>query len=102
MFEIYLKQLQKKWLAYSAVSVVTALFSLLMVVIWPSFEPYVESLQEMMELPLYQALLGEGATLTTVESLLTMELFIISDIFFIEPKLIPLGKLTSILTGLNL
>ncbi len=82
MLEIYLKQLRKKWLAYSAVSFVTALFSFFMVVIWPSFEPYVESLQEMMELPIYQALLGEGAALTTVESLLTMELFIISDIFF--------------------
>ncbi|PWI48802.1 hypothetical protein CEE45_04395 [Candidatus Heimdallarchaeota archaeon B3_Heim] len=82
MFEIYTKQLRKKWFSWSAISFVTAVFSFLMVAIWPSFEPYVESLQEMMELPIYQALLGEGVGLTSLESLLTMELFIISDIFF--------------------
>ena len=82
MYHIYTKQLRKKWFSWSAISFVTAVFSFLMVAIWPSFEPYVEMLQEMMELPIYQALLGEGVGLTSLESLLTMELFIISDIFF--------------------
>ena len=57
-------------------------FSLLMVLIWPSFEPYVAMIQEMLELPIYQAILGESMTLTTLEGLLSMELFIMSDIFF--------------------
>ncbi len=82
MFTIYIKQLQKNWLPWSLISVVMAAFSLLMVLIWPSFEPYVEMLQEMLELPLYTALLGEGIPLTSIEGLLSMELFILSDIFF--------------------
>jgi ABC-type transport system involved in multi-copper enzyme maturation permease subunit len=53
-----------------------------MVAIWPSFQPYVEMLQEMMELPLYQAILGEGAALDSIEALLSIELSILSDIFF--------------------
>lgn len=82
MLTIYIKQLQKNWLPWSLVSVVMAVFSLLMVVIWPSFEPYVLMLQEMLELPLYQAFLGEGLSLTSLEGLLSMELFIMADIFF--------------------
>lgn len=79
---IYIKQLHKNWLPWSLVSVVMAAFSLLMVLIWPSFEPYVEMLQEMLELPIYQAILGEGIPLTSIEGLLSMELFIMADIFF--------------------
>lgn len=82
MLTIYIKQLQKNWLPWSLVSVVMAAFSLLMVLIWPSFEPYVEMLQEMLELPIYQAILGEGIPLTSIEGLLSMELFIMADIFF--------------------
>ncbi|MHA1977643.1 MAG: ABC transporter permease [Candidatus Hodarchaeales archaeon] len=82
MLEIYTKQLHKKWLAWSAISFVTAGFSLLMVALWPGFEPYVEALQQMLELPFYEAILGETSGLTSVEGLLTMELFILSDIFF--------------------
>jgi ABC-type transport system involved in multi-copper enzyme maturation permease subunit len=82
MLTIYIKQLQKNWLPWSIVSVVMAVFSLLMVVIWPSFEPYAEMLNEMLEMPLYQAILGETLALTSVEALLSMELFIMADIFF--------------------
>lgn len=82
MLTIYIKQLQKNWLSWSLISVVTAAFSLLMVLIWPSFEPYVAMLEEMLKLPFYTALIGEGLPLTSVEGLLGMELFIMSDIFF--------------------
>jgi ABC-type transport system involved in multi-copper enzyme maturation permease subunit len=54
-----------------------------MVLIWPSFEPYVDMLEEMLQLPLYQGLLGEGGLpLTSVEGLLSMEMFLLADIFF--------------------
>ncbi|MHA1942530.1 MAG: ABC transporter permease subunit [Candidatus Hodarchaeales archaeon] len=82
MLDIYAKQLRKKWLAYSAISFVTAGFSLLMVVLWPSFEPFAPMLQEMMDLPFYAALIGETSGFSSVEGLLTMELFILSDIFY--------------------
>ncbi len=82
MFTIYTKQIHKNWLPWSLISFVMAAFSFLMVAIWPSFEPYVEALQEMMELPLYQAILGEGAGLSSLEELLSIELFIMSDMFF--------------------
>ena len=82
MFNIYTKQIRKNWLSWSLISLLTAIFSFSMVAIWPSFEPYVEMLQEMMELPIYQAFLGEGAALDSLESLLSMELFIIADIFY--------------------
>jgi ABC-type transport system involved in multi-copper enzyme maturation permease subunit len=77
-----MKQLRKNWFSWSAISILTGAFSLLMVAVWPSFEPYVEMLQEMMELPLYQAILGEGAGLDSIEALLGIELYILSDIFF--------------------
>ncbi|MHA2244010.1 MAG: ABC transporter permease subunit [Candidatus Hodarchaeales archaeon] len=82
MFTIYIKQLQKNWLPWSLISVIMAAFSLLMVLIWPSFEPYVETLEEMLKLDIYQAILGESMTLTSIEGLLSMELFIMADIFF--------------------
>ncbi|MHA1945574.1 MAG: ABC transporter permease subunit [Candidatus Hodarchaeales archaeon] len=82
MLNIYTKQLRKNWFSWSLVSILMATFSLFMVLIWPSFEPYVEMLQEMLELPFYQAILGEGLSLTSLEGLLSMELFILSDIFF--------------------
>jgi ABC-type transport system involved in multi-copper enzyme maturation permease subunit len=82
MLNIYTKQLRKNWFSWSLVSFVMTAFSLFMVLIWPSFEPYVEALQEMLELPFYQAILGEGMSLTSLEGLLSMELFIMSDIFF--------------------
>ena len=82
MLNIYTKQLRKNWFSWSLVSIVMAAFSLFMVLIWPSFEPYVEMLQEMLELPFYQAILGESLNLTSLEGLLSMELFIMSDIFF--------------------
>lgn len=82
MFHIYLKQLRKNWFSWSLISLLMAAFSFLMVAVWPSFQPYVEMLQEMMELPLYQALLGEGVGLATLEDLLGLELFILSDMFF--------------------
>lgn len=82
MVYIYTKQIRKNWIYWSAISFLMALFSLLMVVIWPSFEPYVEMLEEMMQLPIYEAILGEGMPLTTIEGLLVLELFIMADIFF--------------------
>ena len=82
MFTIYTKQIQKNWFSWSLVSMVMFVFSLFMVLIWPSFEPYVEMLEEMLQLPLYTGLLGEGLPLVNIEGLLSMELFIMSDIFF--------------------
>ncbi|MHA1541759.1 MAG: ABC transporter permease subunit [Candidatus Hodarchaeales archaeon] len=82
MFTIYFKQIRKNWFSWSLVSIVMAVFSLFMVLIWPSFEPYVDMLVEMLELPLYRAILGEGLSMTSLEGLLSMELFIMADIFF--------------------
>ncbi len=82
MLNIYTKQIRKNWFAWSLISIIMAAFSLLMVAIWPSFEPYVETLQTMLEMDFYAALLGEGMSLTSVEGLLSMELFIMADIFF--------------------
>jgi ABC-type transport system involved in multi-copper enzyme maturation permease subunit len=82
MFNIYKKQIQKNWLPWSLISFVMTAFSLLMVAIWPSFEPYVEMLEEMLQLPIYQAILGESLPLITIEGLLSMELFILADFFF--------------------
>lgn len=82
MFDIYLKQLRKNWLIWSLVSFIIAAFSILMVIIWPSFIPYAEMINDMLELPLYQGMLGEGMPLNSLEGLLSMEMFIMSDIFF--------------------
>jgi len=82
MLTIYTKQIHKNWFAWSLISIIMAAFSLFMVLIWPSFEPYVEMLQEMLELPFYVAILGEGLPMTSLEGLLSMELFIMADIFF--------------------
>ena len=82
MLTIYFKQIRKNWFAWSLISIIMAAFSLLMVLIWPSFEPYVEMLQGILELPIYGAILGEGMPMTSLEGLLSMELFIMSDIFF--------------------
>ncbi len=82
MFTIYTKQIRKNWFSWSLISLIMAAFSLLMAVIWPSFEPYAESLREMMAIPLIQGILGEGLPLTSVEGLLSGELFIMADIFF--------------------
>ena len=82
MLNIYTKQIRKNWFAWSLISIIMAAFSLLMVAIWPSFKPYVETLQTMLEMDFYAALLGEGMSLTSVEGLLSMELFIMADIFF--------------------
>lgn len=82
MLSIYIKQIKKNWLSWSIISVFTAGFSFLMVLLWPSFEPYIEMLDEMMKLPLYQAMLGGESGLSTIEDLLGLELYLISDIFF--------------------
>jgi ABC-type transport system involved in multi-copper enzyme maturation permease subunit len=82
MFTIYRKQIQKNWFSWTLVSLVMAAFSLMMAAIWPSFEPYVAMIEEMLQLPIYVALLGEAMSLTSVEGLLSMELFIMADIFF--------------------
>lgn len=82
MFDIYRNQLRKKGLGWIAVSFVTAGFSLLMVALWPSFEPYLPMFEEMLQMPFYQAFLGESLGFTSVEGLLTMELYILSDIFY--------------------
>jgi ABC-type transport system involved in multi-copper enzyme maturation permease subunit len=82
MLSIYFKQLRKNWFSWSLVSIIMAIFSLFMAAIWPSFEPYVAILEEMLQLDFYVAILGEGMSLTSVEGLLSMELFIMSDIFF--------------------
>jgi ABC-type transport system involved in multi-copper enzyme maturation permease subunit len=82
MLDIYRNQLRKKGLGWIAISFVTAAFSLLMVALWPSFEPYLPMFEEMLQMPFYEALLGESLGFTSVEGLLTMELYILSDIFY--------------------
>ena len=82
MLDIYKNQLRKKGLGWSVISFITAAFSLLMVALWPSFEPFLPMFQEMMEMPFYEAIIGEALGFTSVEGLLTMELYILSDIFY--------------------
>ena len=60
--------------------------SLLMVWIWPEFEPLVQDIQELLEHPLYEAILGEASVelgITSFEGLISLELFILSDFIFI-------------------
>ena len=82
MLDIYTNQLRKKWLGWTVVSFVTGAFSLLMVALWPSFEPFLPMFEEMMQMPIMSAILGESMGFTSVEGLLTMELYILSDIFY--------------------
>ena len=82
MLNIYTKQIHKNWFAWSLISIIMAAFSLLMALIWPSFEEMAEALEAMMQIDLIVGLLGEGVHLTSLEGLLSSELFIMSDIFF--------------------
>jgi ABC-type transport system involved in multi-copper enzyme maturation permease subunit len=53
-----------------------------MVAIWPSFEEYMADFADLLNQPFYKALLPEGADFTSVEGFLAMEIFTMSDIFF--------------------
>lgn len=58
--------------------------ALLMTFLWPDFAPYVETLETLLEQPLYVALLGEETLgLTSLEGLIAMELFVVGDIVFV-------------------
>lgn len=82
VFSIYTKQIRKNWLIWFLPILVLAGLSLLMVALWPSFEEYVAGFGDLLEQPFYKALLPEGADLTSVEGFLAMEIFTVSDIFF--------------------
>lgn len=86
MFTIYKKQLQKTWYYWLIPIVLIVALAFYMVLIWPEFEPIIQEFQTFLENPLYQALLGEGAIqlgITSFEGLISMEMFIVSDIIFI-------------------
>ncbi len=61
---------------------VLAAFSLLMVILWPSFKDYMADFGDLLNQPFYQALLPEGADFSSVEGFLAMEIFTMADIFF--------------------
>ena len=82
MLSIYTKQIRKNWLIWFLPILVLTGVSLLMVALWPSFEEYVADFAQVLEQPFYKALLPEGADFTSVEGFLAMEIFTMSDIFF--------------------
>ena len=82
MLSIYTKQMRKNWLIWFLPILILAGMSLLMVAIWPSFEGYMAEFGDLLEQPFYKALLPEGADFTSVEGFLAMEIFTLSDIFF--------------------
>ncbi|MFX1538825.1 MAG: ABC transporter permease, partial [Promethearchaeota archaeon] len=82
MLSIYIKQIRKNWLIWFLPILALTGLTLLMVVLWPSFEEYVAGFGDLLDQPFYKALLPEGADLTSVEGFLAMEIFTVSDIFF--------------------
>ena len=82
MLSIYAKQIRKNGLIWFLPIIVLTGMSLLMVAIWPSFEEYMEDFAPLLDQPFYKALLPEGADFTSVEGFLAMEIFTMSDIFF--------------------
>ena len=79
---IYFKQIRKNWLIWILPIIVLAGFSMLMIVLWPSFEEYMADFATLLEQPFYKALLPEGADFSSVEGFLAMEIFTMADIFF--------------------
>lgn len=86
MFAIYKKQLQKTWFFWFLPIIFIVALAFYMVLIWPEFEPLVEEIQELLENPLYETIIGKASVelgITSFEGLISMEMFIVSDIIFI-------------------
>lgn len=86
VFAIYKKQLQKTWFFWFLPIIFIVALAFYMVLIWPEFEPLVEEIQELLENPLYETIIGKASVelgITSFEGLISMEMFIVSDIIFI-------------------
>lgn len=86
LITIYKKHIQKTWLFWLLPIILLIVLSLYMVVLWPTFEPLAEDLQEFLENPLYQAILSEGSFelgIASFEGLLSIEIFLVGDLIFL-------------------
>ncbi|MHA1917673.1 MAG: ABC transporter permease subunit [Candidatus Ranarchaeia archaeon] len=86
MLTIYMKQIRKTWSFWILPILLLVGMAFLLVSLWPEYEPLMQEMQEILEHPLYQAIIGEATFdigITSFEGFLTMDLFILSDFVFI-------------------
>ena len=82
MLTIYKKQLQKTWLFWILPNLLLVAMALLVVGIWPEYEPILIQMEEAFkDNPLLDAFMGES-NLGTFEGFVTVEMFIMADIVF--------------------
>ncbi len=85
-FVIYQKGIRKSVISGLLPAILMMVMALMMVNIWPEFKQTAEELSELLEAPIYQAMLSEGALgagIGTYEGFMGMELFTILDLVFI-------------------
>ncbi len=82
----YFKELRKNWIIGIAPATLLGAFAMLMAIIWPEFEEYMIEFQEILDLPLYQALLSSCALelgMGTFEGFFALEMSIFIILFII-------------------
>ncbi|MFX0208959.1 MAG: ABC transporter permease [Candidatus Hodarchaeota archaeon] len=82
MLTIYKKQLQKTWLFWILPIALLVAMALLVVGIWPEYEPIMKQFEVAFEdNPLFASLLGESA-IGSFEGFVSIEMFIVADFIF--------------------
>ncbi|MFX0052247.1 MAG: ABC transporter permease subunit [Candidatus Hermodarchaeota archaeon] len=82
MLTIYKKQLQKTWLFWMIPVALLVAMALLVVGIWPDYEPILKQMESVFqENPLFASLLGES-TIGSFEGFVSIEMFIVADFIF--------------------
>ncbi|UCG02283.1 MAG: ABC transporter permease subunit [Candidatus Heimdallarchaeota archaeon] len=82
MLTIYKKQLQKTWLFWIIPVALLVAMALLVVGIWPDYEPVMKEFETIFaENPLFSSLLGESS-MGSFEGFISVEMFIVADFIF--------------------
>jgi len=83
---IYKKQLQKTWLFWTVPIALLVAMALLLIWIWPDYEPIMKQFETVLEdNPVFAALLGEGTLdlgISSFEGFASVEMFMVADIVF--------------------
>lgn len=86
MLTIYRKQLQKTWLFWILPIGLLVAMALLLIYIWPDYEPIMAEFEAVLaDNPIFAALLGEGTLnlgISSFEGFASVEMFMVADIVF--------------------